>query len=82
MRQNEESHIMDNVIYNDLIQRGYSVDVGVVESFTKDSEGKTVRVVREIDFVRKVRSIEKIMSFTYDENLMGKHRIFYQSVLY
>ena len=82
MRQNEESHIMDNVIYNDLIQRGYSVDVGIVESFTKDSEGKTVWVVREIDFVRKVRRIEKIMSFTYDENLMGKHRIFYQSVLY
>lgn len=51
MRQNEESHIMENVIYNDLIQRGCSVDVGVVESFTKDSEGKTVRVVREIDFV-------------------------------
>ena len=51
MRQNEESHIMENVIYNDLIQRGCSVDVGVVESFTKDSDGKTVRVVREIDFV-------------------------------
>ena len=82
MRQNEESHIMDNVIYNDLIQKGYSVDVGVVESFTKDSEGKTVRVVREIDFVRKVRRIEKIMSFTHDENLRGKHRIFYQSVFY
>lgn len=82
MRQNEESYIMENVVYNDLIQRGCSVDVGIVESFTKDSEGKTVRVVREIDFVRKVRRIEKIMSFTHDENLRGKHRIFYQSVLY
>lgn len=51
MRQNEESHIMENVIYNDLIQRGCSVDVGVVESFTKGSSGKTERVVREIDFV-------------------------------
>lgn len=51
MRQNEESHIMENVIYNDLIQRGCSVDVGVVESFTKDKCGKTERVVREIDFV-------------------------------
>ncbi|MCR8689911.1 MULTISPECIES: hypothetical protein [Campylobacter] len=82
MRQNEESHIMDNVIYNDLIQRGCSVDVGVVESFTKGAESKTVRVVREIDFVQKVRRIEKIMSFTHDENLKGKHRIFYQSALY
>lgn len=51
MRQNEESHIMENIIYNDLIQRGCAVDVGVVESFTKDKNGKTARVVREIDFV-------------------------------
>ncbi|MCF0237938.1 MAG: ATP-binding protein [Sphaerochaetaceae bacterium] len=51
MRQNEESHIMENIIYNDLIQRDCSVDVGVVESFTKDKEGKTKRVIREIDFV-------------------------------
>ncbi len=51
MRQNEESHIMENIIYNDLIQRGCAVDVGVVESFTKDENGKTERVVREIDFV-------------------------------
>lgn len=51
MRQNEESHIMENVIYNDLIQRGCSVDVGVVESFTKNEKGKTERIVREIDFV-------------------------------
>ena len=51
MRQNEESHIMENVIYNDLVQRGCSVDVGVVESFTKNTAGKTERVVREIDFV-------------------------------
>ena len=51
MRQNEESHIMENVIYNDLIQRGCSVDIGLVESFTKDKAGKTERVVREIDFV-------------------------------
>ena len=51
MGQNEESHIMENIIYNDLIQRGCSVDIGLVESFTKDEAGKTERVVREIDFV-------------------------------
>ena len=51
MRQNEEAHIMENVIYNDLIQRGCFVDVGVVESFTKNAVGKTERIVREIDFV-------------------------------
>ena len=51
MRQNEETHIMENVIFNDLLQRGLSVDVGVVESFSKNAEGKTQRITREIDFV-------------------------------
>lgn len=49
-RQVEETHIMENIIYNDLIRRGFNVDVGVVEYFdnTKD---KTKRVQLEIDFV-------------------------------
>lgn len=34
-----------------MVQRGCSVDVGVVENFSKDSRGKTVRLVKEIDFV-------------------------------
>ena len=51
MRQNEESHIMENVIYNDLIQRGCSVDVGVVEYNHIDENGKKVRSQLEDDFV-------------------------------
>jgi len=51
MRQNEETHIMENIVFNDLVQRGYSVDVGVLESFSKGANGKTVRSIREIDFV-------------------------------
>ena len=51
MRQNEETHIMENIVFNDLVQRGYSVDVGVLESFSKGANGKTVRSTREIDFV-------------------------------
>ena len=51
MRQNEETHIMENVIYNDLVKRGFSVDVGVVESFDKNADRKTIRIEREIDFV-------------------------------
>ena len=51
MRQNEESHIMENIIYNDLIQRGCSVDIGVVETFSKNAEQKTERITKEIDFV-------------------------------
>mgnify|MGYP000436821636 FL=1 len=38
-RQQEETHIMENIIYNELIIRGYSVDVGVVE-IIENVEGK------------------------------------------
>ncbi len=50
-RQLEETHIMENIIYNDLIRRGFNVDVGVVEYNTKDSEGKKIRKQLEVDFV-------------------------------
>lgn len=50
-RQVEETHIMENIIYNELRFRGYQVDVGVIESREKDTEGKDVRVRREIDFI-------------------------------
>lgn len=50
-RQLEETHIMENVLYNDLIRRGMNVDVGVVEYNTKDSDGKKIRKQLEIDFV-------------------------------
>ena len=49
-RQSEESHLMENAIYNELIRRGYNVDVGVVEHYGRES-GKTVRRQCEIDFV-------------------------------
>lgn len=50
-RQVEENHIMENIIFNDLRARGYSVDVGAVETFTKDAAGKTERNEYEVDFV-------------------------------
>ena len=49
-RQVEETHIMENIIYNDLLRRGFNVDVGVVEYFPS-VEGKTTRVQLEVDFV-------------------------------
>ena len=49
-RQQERSHLMENLIYNDLIRRGYSVDVGIVE-LTRVSEGKRKMSQYEIDFV-------------------------------
>ena len=50
-RRLEETHIMENVLYNDLIRRGMNVDVGVVEYNTKDANGKKIRKQLEVDFV-------------------------------
>lgn len=50
-RQQEETHIMENIIYNELRMRGYRVDVGVVETWKTSAEGKNVRVPLEVDFV-------------------------------
>lgn len=49
-RQVEESHVMENVVYNELRARGYSVDVGVVERRVRE-EGRDVRRQLEVDFV-------------------------------
>ena len=50
-RQQEMTHIMENIIYNELAVRGYSVDVGVVYSREINKNGNSVRVPREIDFI-------------------------------
>ena len=49
-RQIEETHLMENVLYNDLVRRGFDVDVGVVEIATMEG-GKKVRKQLEVDFV-------------------------------
>ena len=50
-RQVEYTHIMENVVYNELRKQGYSVDVGTVENFKRDANGKLQRRTFEIDFV-------------------------------
>lgn len=50
-RQQKMTHIMENIIYNELIVRGFSVDVGVVYSREKNSSGNYSKTAREIDFV-------------------------------
>lgn len=50
-RQQEENHIMENIIYNELKVRGMRVDVGVVEYRTTDASGKSIRKQYEVDFV-------------------------------
>ena len=56
MRQQEETHIMENIIYNELIVRGYSVDVGMVEIRKPDKDGKWIRTQLEVDFIASLGS--------------------------
>lgn len=56
MRQQEETHIMENIIYNELIVRGYSVDVGMVEIKKPDKDGKWTRIHLEVDFIATLGS--------------------------
>ena len=55
-RQIEETHLMENIIYNELRSRGYSVDVGVVEKRTITAAGKAERKQLEIDFIANLGS--------------------------
>lgn len=50
-RQNEQTHIMENIIYNELKVRGFNVDVGVVPITEKNERGMTLKKQLEIDFV-------------------------------
>ena len=50
-RQQEKTHLMENVLYNELRGRGFSVDVGVVEINEKQTSGKYIRKQLEVDFV-------------------------------
>ena len=56
MRQIEETHIMENIIYNELVVRGYSVDVGMVEIKKQDKDGKWIRIQLEVDFIASLGS--------------------------
>ena len=50
-RQTEESHVMENIIYNELKLRGYNVDVGIVEVYETDKKGKRTLKKYEVDFI-------------------------------
>ena len=50
-RQREDTHLMENILFNDLLRRGFDVDVGVVEVNTTDPDGKKLRRQLEVDFV-------------------------------
>ncbi len=56
-RQFEPTHIMENIIFNELVSRGYSVDVGVVEVYEPNANKVTVKKQLEVDFV--INAIDK-----------------------
>lgn len=65
-RQIEPTHIMENIIYNELRYRGYRVDVGVVEAREKNAEGKEVKKQLEIDFVANQGSKRYYIQSAYE----------------
>ena len=64
-RQFEQTHSMENVIYNELRMRGYSVDVGVVPIAEKEKDGKVVRKALEVDFVCNLGSARYYIQSVY-----------------
>ena len=50
-RQIEETHIMENILYNELLFRGFQIDIGVLDKYTKDANQKTAKSTYEVDFV-------------------------------
>lgn len=65
-RQQEPTHIMENIVYNELLVRGYNVDVGIVDVFAKNSEGKRVHKQLEVDFVANQSSQRYYIQVVYD----------------
>lgn len=67
-RQQEPTHLMENIIYNELIIRGYNVDIGVVEKWENDINGKTILRTLEVDFVCNQNNKKYYVQSVYNIN--------------
>ena len=65
-RQQEPTHIMENIVYNELLVRGYNVDVGIVEVSATNNEGKRVHKQLEVDFIVNQGSQRYYIQVAYD----------------
>ena len=65
-RQQEPTHMMENIVYNEIISRGFNVDVGMVNIYEKNEEGKSVRKQLEVDFVVNRASERYYIQVAYD----------------
>lgn len=68
----DDGHVMENIIYNELIRRGYSVEIGVVEIFGKDKNGKTIRNTLETDFIASIGGKIYYIQSAYEMNTEEK----------
>lgn len=71
-RQLEQTHIMENIIYNELRYRGFNVDVGVVEVFEKNDDGSRTKRQYEIDFIANMGSNRYYIQSAYEIISEGK----------
>lgn len=79
-RQQEPTHIMENIVYNELISRGLNVDVGVVEVNEKDRKGKSIRKQLEVDFVVNKGSQRYYIQVAYDMTSEEKQQQEFHSI--
>lgn len=65
-RQQEPTHIMENIVYNELLVRGYNVDVGIVDVLLKNGKGERIHKQLEVDFVVNQGSQRYYIQVAYD----------------
>lgn len=65
-RQQEPTHIMENIVYNELLIRGYNIDVGIVDVLLMNKEGKRIHKQLEVDFVVNQGSQRYYIQVAYD----------------
>ena len=73
-RQQEITHIIENIVYNELLVRGYSVDVGLVETTEKNSKGNSIRKQLEVDFVTNMGDNRYYIQVAYDISTQEKQQ--------
>ena len=71
-RQQEPTHIMENIVYNELLIRGYNADVGMVEMFDTAKKGKRIRKQLEVDFVANQGNRRYYIQVAFDINSEAK----------
>jgi len=71
-RQQEPTHIIENIVYNELLIRGYNVDTGLIDVYGKNQKGKRVHKQLEVDFVVNQGSQRYYVQVAYDMTSLEK----------